>query len=161
MFNKKPVSVAQFMDQFILCTMFCVSLMAMSYAFAAGVHIVDVTLQSYMEWGRVGFGITAAVVMFPMFVKLISLKEKCPDEFAGEFGYMQTIATKAGERAFSFTFVFMILLEPLALNMFHHMPPAFFLEASIAFSLAVLVISFYFYNRGGDDDLDDTEAGQG
>lgn len=158
MFDKKDEPVAQFVDRFIVRMMVCVSLMAVSYSCAAGLHFVADTIQGYLDTARTATGLLAAALILPLFIKLFWLRKKYPAAFSCEMGFMENIMARAGEKAFALTFVFLVLVEPIALNMLHDLPPAFFLQTAITFSLAVFAISFHIYNRAADMEDDAFEG---
>lgn len=58
--------------------------------------------------------------------------------------------------AFSLTFVFLMILEPVTEKYMAGLPAPFFINATLAFSLGVLSVGFFRLARGdGDDESDD------
>ncbi len=87
------------------------------------------------------------------FARLIKRqKSKCSEAD----GYLVEMFKRASAMAFSLTFVFLMILEPVTEKYLAGLPAPFFINATLAFSLGVLSVGFFRLARDdGDDESDD------
>jgi len=156
MFFNKEETVAQFIDRFLRRIAFAVLLMSISFVGAATSHFVEGDSLEMLEMVRRFFGLAAAIIVLPMFIKMMRIrwqKRKTCEEPPS--GYIADIYGKSAANAFAAAFLVLIFTEPFADGKLAHLPPAFFLQAALAVMLGALGISFFILSRDDDDELDD------
>lgn len=156
MFFKKDETMPQFSDRFMRFVAFALVMMSVSYTAAAVSHFLDERGHGLAEVTRAIFGLGAAAVIFLPFVRLMYLRAKNAPECKGEHeGFIAEVYAKSTVYAFAVGFVGMVFIEPLALNAFSDLPPAFFIQVALAAMTATLGITFFIQSRESEDELDD------
>jgi len=156
MLFRKKESMAQFSDRFLKRTALAVLVMAAAYGAAAISHFVGDTVAGYLHWAKKVFAIGGALIVLPVFAKLMWLWFKRGKGSLGTpAGFIGGMFAKASVRAFETGFIAMIVFEPLSRGTLAHLPPAFFIQTVLAISIAVLGITFFVLSRDDDDEIDD------
>jgi hypothetical protein len=159
MFFNTDETMPQFVDRFLARIALAVTIMGASYGAGALTHLVDGGLREFLNMVRHPVGLLAALIILPMFIKMMITVVKCRGKYQEPSGYIAEIYGKSAANGFAAGFIFLVLLEPFSGRVLSDMPPQFFVQAAIAVMLGALGISFFILNRGGDDEMDDDEFG--
>lgn len=160
MFWGKDETMPQFVDRFLVRIALAVTIMAASYGAGALTHILGSgALRDFLTMAKDPVGVLAALIMLPMFIKMMVKVVRSGGKYTEPSGYIAEIYSKSAVNGFAAGFIFLILLEPFSGRALSDMPPQFFVQAAIAVMLSTLGISFFILNRAGDDDMDDDEFG--
>ena len=100
------------------------------------------------------------VILLPVFIRFVRLRANKDCDWSQPGGYVAEIFGKACVRAFSATFVLLIVLQVVADKYFAALPTAFFLSVILALSLGVLGLTFFYLVRSDEDELDDEFGGE-
>ena len=157
MSNNSTESPAVIIDRFFQRIAIGVTLLGLSYALSAASYIVSEDIASYIGPLKTLLSIMVLVVVFPAFWTFMKLDKKIrslcyePDSFIVE------MFKNACVRAFSITFVTLIILELLSEVHFPELAPSFFLNIALWISLDVFALTFFMSTLASDDDEDDLE----
>ena len=163
MSKKKPKSPAEIADQAMQYIAIGIFLVALAKASSALIFFAGEDMVSLLRYAKTGLGILAVIVVFPQFVRLVRLKMNIPSGCAEPEGFIIDVYKRAAERAFAFTFVFLVFLDYMTGNSWSHLPTEFVADLILAASLAFFSLSFFVFNRAGDTDEgeDDFDQVQG
>jgi len=152
--NESP---AQIVDRLLQRTAIGVSLLTISYAMAAAMYVIsDQEIVDLMDRLQLVPSILVLLIVFPVFVKFARLRYRLKSECSEADGYLVEMFRRASAMAFSLTFVFLMILEPVTEKYLVGLPAPFFINATLAFSLGVLSVGFFRLARDdGDDESDD------
>jgi len=154
-------SIAQIAEMMMHRTAIGVFLVTMAYVLSAVVYLVDAQVARYMEYLQLVLGIAAIAVVLPVFVKYSRIKARrqagCPESDS----FMAEMFQRAGIKAFSFTFVFLVVLDVVTKREFVEFPTPFYINLILAFSLGVFSITYFrLVHSSGADEHDDEFAGE-
>jgi hypothetical protein len=155
--QQKTESTAQLTDRFLQRTAIGVLVMSIAYATSAAAYLVGEELAETLDKLEMVPALLAVAIILPIFVKFVRLRANrdCATGDAGS--YLAEVYKKAGLKAFSFGFVFLVILEPLTKNAFSHLPGNFFVNVILSFLLAVFGLTFLLLSRDDDDEFDDED----
>ena len=150
---------AQIVDRLLQRTAIGVSLLTISYAMAAAMYVIsDQEIVGLMDRLQLVPSILVLLIVFPAFVKFAKLRYRRKNECSEADGYLVEIFRRASAMAFSLTFIFLMILEPVTEKYLTGLPAPFFISATLAFSLGVLSVGFFRLARDDESDDDfDTE----
>ncbi|MEX0298717.1 MAG: hypothetical protein AB3N28_06580 [Kordiimonas sp.] len=160
MVAERQESMAQFVDRFLQRITLGVFVLAFSYAVGVAKYFAGEEMLVALDMVKTGLALLGAAITLPSFIKFVRMKKKCGSSFAEPSGYIVEVYRKACEYAFAFTFVLLILLEPVAVEFLVDVPAALYIHVTLTVSLLSLSLSFFFMSRGGDDELDDDFGGE-
>jgi hypothetical protein len=152
---KNTESMAQFADRFLLRTAIGVLLVAIAYAAGAAMYLVGDEIADYLDKLQLLLAVAAVVIILPGFIKYARLRAAGQCRAGEPEGFVAEVFNKACVKAFSLTFVFLIILEPLSKKYLTELPTNFFINLTLCLSLGVFSLTFFFLNREDDDDLED------
>ncbi len=157
-------SPAELIDRFLQRTAIGVFMLALSYVMSAAEYLVSDEVAGHIDRLQLLLSALIIVVVLPAFLKYLKLKTNKDKECPDTSGYVMEMFKRAGIKAFSLTFIFLIAVNWVAEKYLTRLPAPFFINATLAFTLGVFSISFYFLLRGDDDedpdDDFDAEPGQ-
>ena len=107
---------------------------------------------------KLGLGVLAIIVVLPQFVKLIRLMARMRSGQCEPEGFVVDVYKRAAERAFAFTFIFLLFMDFMIGRFWTELPADFVIEVVIAVSLALFSLSFFLFNRDDGEDEDDFET---
>lgn len=136
-----------------------VFLVTVSYTLSAAAYLVDGPVAALLDRLEIVLGIAAIVAVLPIFVKYSRLKARRHDACPEADSYMAEMFKRAGTKAFSLTFVFLVVLDVVTKRDLVDYPTAFFINVILAFSLGVFSITFFRFIHSGDDDERDEDYG--
>lgn len=157
MLATKQESMAQFVDRFLQLITLGVFVLAFSYAVGVAKYFAPHEMLVTLDMVKTGLAFLGSATILPPFIKFVRMKKKCGSSFAEPNGYIVEVYRKACEYAFAFTFVLLILLEPIAVGFLTDIPAALYIHVTLTVSLLSLSLSFFFMSRGGDGPDDDFE----
>lgn len=157
MFGNKHETMAQFVDRFLQVITLGVFVLAFSYLVGVSQHFVSEEMRHTLNFVKTGLAFLGSAIVLPSFIKFVRMKINCGSGFAAEGGYVVEVYRKACEYAFSFTFVLLIFLEPIALGFLTEVPAALYIQVALSVSLLSLSVSFFLMSRGGDELEDEFE----
>ena len=152
-------SVAQVAETMMHRTAIGVFLVTMAYVLSAAVYLVDEQVERYLDHLQLVLGIAAIVVILPIFVKYSRLKARRQDGCPESDSFMAEMFKRAGTKAFSLTFIFLVVLDVVTKRELVDYPTPFYINLILAFSLGVFSITYFrLVHSGGDDDYGDEFA---
>jgi hypothetical protein len=149
------VPIAQLAENFLQRTALGVLLMALAYALAAAIYLVNDTLAQPMEWVKSGLSVGAALIVLPGFVRMLRLRMHWDCDLAEAESYIGGVFRTACVAGFCAAFVLMTLSGPLAERMPTQLPMDFYLQSILALSLGAFGVSFFaalWRDRDGEPD---------
>ena len=148
-------SSAQFIDKFLHRTAIGTLLMTCAYAVSSAMYLVSEELVATLDVVELLLALSAVVVVLPVFIQYVRLRYRQQCSHAESDGYMAEVLKKACMKAFSLTFVFLILLEPTTEKYLTELPTDFFINVILAFSLGVFSLTFLALIQSDGDELED------
>ena len=163
MSQKKIQSPAEIADKAMQYIAIGVFLLALAQACSALIFFVGEDMAVLLGYAKIGFGILAVIVVFPQFLRLSRLKMNMQSGCAEPEEFIIDVYKRAAERAFAFTFVFLVFMDYMTRNSWSDLPTEFVIDLILAASLAFFSLSFFVFNRAGDTDEgeDDFDQVQG
>lgn len=149
-----PARVAETMMQRSAIAM---GMVTMAYALSVTMQLVDGPVVRYLDWIQMALGLGVLVVVLPTFIKYSRLKTRLKDTCREADSFMANAFNQAARKAFSLTFVFMVVLQMLTRRHFTDLPTDFFINVILTFSLGVFSLTFFFLVRDNHDENDDFE----
>jgi len=148
-------STAQFIDKFLHRTAIGTLLMTCAYAVSSAMYLVSEEVAATLDVVELLLALSAVVVVLPVFIQMVRLRSRQQCGQAELDGYMAEVLKKACVKAFSFTFVFLILLEATSEKYLTKLPTGFFINVIRAFSLGVFSLTFLLLLRSDDAETED------
>ena len=155
MSDQNSESTAQFVDKFLHRTALGTLLMTCAYAVSSAMYLVSEDVMATLDMVGLLLKLSAVVVILPVFIKRLRLRSRQQCNQSESDGYMAEVLKKACVKAFSFTFVFLVLLEPTTKKYLTELPTDFFINVILAFSLGVFSLTFFALIRSDDDEHED------
>lgn len=155
MSKENSETTAQFVDKFLHRTAIGVFLMTLAYAVSSAMYLVSAEVAVTLDVVELLLALAAVVVVLPVFIKFVRLRSKQQCNQSESDGYMAHVLNKACVKAFSFTFVFLILLEPTTEKYLTELPADFFINLILSFSLGVFSLTFFSLIRSDGDEIED------
>ena len=93
--------------------------------------------------------------MLPQFFQLIRRRKGLGIGSHEPESFVIDVYKRAAERAFSFTFIFLLFMDVMTGGMFSVLPAEITIKIVIAVSLAIFALSFFIFNRTSDGEDDD------
>ena len=159
---ERPIAIkespAQIVERLLKRTGIGLFLLAIAYTMSAAMYLIS-NQDIVKVMGRLQFipSVLVLLVVFPAFVKFARLRYRQKNECSEADGYLVEMFKRASAMAFSLTFVFLIILEPVTGKYLTELPTPFFINVTLAFSLGVLSIAFFRSVRGDSDDQSDDD----
>ena len=150
-------SVSQFIDRFLQRTAIGVTLLSLANGLGAAGHLVGDRAAALADGAQFVLAVLIVLVVFPVFARLVWLRRRARCDWSESDSYMGQIFGQACVAAFSTAFILLIAFQATAERFFAGLPTAFFLDAVLAGSLAVLAIRFFGLARSDDDEDDDVD----
>ena len=157
----KKESPAQTVDRLLQRSAIGLFLLSLAYAMSATMYLVSDEVAGYMDRAQLALGILILLIVFPAFLKYLRLKYRRESECPATGGYIVEMFKKAGAKAFSLTFIFLIALELVAEKYLTDLPTPFFIKTILSFNLGVFSITFFRWVRDDDESDDDFDAEPG
>ena len=156
MMNKdNSESTAQFVDKFLHRTAIGVLLMAFAYVTSSAMYLVSEEVAATLDVVELLLALLAVAAVLPVFIKYVRLRSNRQCDQSESDGYMADVLKKACVKAFSFTFVFLIILEPTSEKYLTELPTDFFINVILAFTLGVFSLTFFSLIRSDHDEFED------
>lgn len=150
--NTKELSTAQFVDRFMHRIAIGVFLVALAYATSAVMFLVSPEIAFYLDKLKLGLGLMAVVIVFPQFVKMVRRKVRGGADADEPESFVVEAYKRAAEKSFALTFVSLIIMDVLSTGVLAGLPVEFSIEVILFVSLIIFSLSFFAFNRTGDDD---------
>ena len=158
--KQKTVSFAEQADRMMQVVALGVFLVAVAYAISAAEFFVSEDIAGVLNISSQVLGIIIFIIVLPAFLRFMSMKRKNRETCGESEGFVTEIFDKATGKAFQFTFIFLIILEIVSGSYLAHLPGEFFIKLTIAVTLAIFSLTFFFLNRDwGGNEVED-EFGQ-
>ena len=152
--NKTSTSVAEQLDKIMQKTALGVLFVACAYTMSILKIFFDEPISTILDFTKLALGILTVVMILPGFVKGIQLRKKYGAACKEPEGFIVEMFNKATGKSFQFTFIFLIFLEMISRSHFAYLPTEFFLKLTIAVTLAIFSLTFFYLSRS--DSYDDT-----
>ena len=113
-------SPAQTVDRILQRTAIGVFLLSLAYSMSAAMYLVSEEAAGYMDRVQLALGILIVLIVLPAFLKFLRLKFRRGSDSPESDGYVAEMFKRAGSKAFSLTFILLIVLELAARK---YLPP--------------------------------------
>jgi hypothetical protein len=156
MAKSKHISAAEFVDAFMWRIALAVGLVSLAYASSALTFVVADSVSYYLDKVNLVLGLAAVALILPQFLKMARHKARNLSSTMEPEGFVVDAYKRAAEKAFSFTFIFLIFLDIMIENVWANLPAEFLINVIVSFSLATFSLSFFFFSRShSDEDAED------
>ena len=160
MMYKNDASLAETADFHKQITAVAIFLVAIKYAAAAAVYLVNETTGQYFDWLELGISLVVILLILPMVAwKYSKLSKAQRSAYLEPDGYLATVFKQAMAKSWSVTFVLLVFLEVFVKERWLWLPSEFFIQVVVAIMLAVFSVTFFYLSRA--DSEDDFEEGAG
>ena len=157
--NKNPtakqVLPAQIIDSFMQRTALGVFLMALAYSMSAAMLVASPKVAEVLDNVQLGLGILVLLIVFPAFLRIVKLRRRTGSDCEETDGYIVAMFRKASAKAFSLTFVFLVVMQVVTEKLQTGLSASFFVNVILAFTLGVFSITFFILVRSDSDETDD------
>ena len=160
MTDKKPPSTAQFMDRFLTRCAYGVALISISFGVSAAMSFVSEDTANILDWVTKATGLLAVLLVIGPFLRTMRFKIKNPRASVEPDGFISQAYRAAAEKAFAFTFIFLLGLQ-IAMDKGVALPAEATVEIIIAVTLGIFAITFFWVARDTSDEDDDFDEGAG
>ena len=157
--NKNPktrqVLPAQIIDSSMQRIALGVFLMALAYTMSAAMFVASPGVAELLDKLQLGLGILVLLIVFPAFLRIVKLRRRSGSDCEESDSYIVAMFRKASAKAFSLTFVFLVVMQIVTEKLQTDLPASFFVNLILAFTLAVFSIGFFMLVRSDSDETDD------
>ncbi len=159
MTNKNRLSSAQFMDRFLRRIAIATFLISVYLGLTVVMEYVSGVTADRIDMATLALGIIAVILVVP---SLLLYKIKYPGSRLQPDSFVADAYRQATERSFGLTFIFLVLLGTWANNDPAPFTASIAINATLALSLAIFSVNFFYLTRpvaGEEDDDFDREKG--
>lgn len=155
---KQTETVTQFYERFIQRTAVAMLMMAFIYTISAFALVGGPSVAAIVDFLDRPLGIVIIIIMLPVFAKMVWLRIRQKNKCREADSFVAVTFKDAASRAFSVTFLTLILLLALSEGPLSDFPAAFFINIITAVSLATCSGWFLYANRDIEEDDDFGDA---
>jgi hypothetical protein len=157
MSKQSQLSSAEFIDHFLRRSALGVLLLALAYGAAALALLVGPTLSVWLGYVQLGLSLAILVVVFPSFWRYLRWRGRRMSGCAESDSYLAAQFQRASARAFSASFIGLVVLEVVVRKAYPALPAGLALNAILCLSLGVMSLAFFFFDRQHDSEEDPEE----
>lgn len=145
MSNKNTAEIAEKHQQWIILALF---LMAIKYVLSATIEVTGEQAEFYLEIGEIVLAVLAIGIIIPIFIwKFRNLSKHQRKNYLDPNGYIFKILKDAVSKSWLITLIFLVFIEIPIKKFLSHLPPRFFIQATLAVMFGSFSIIFFILDR--------------
>ena len=157
--KRSKISTAEFTENFQRSIAIAMLLMSFAYVSSAAEYIVSEQTGYILDKFEMGIAIIVMLIILPKFLLSVGKLSKGQRRSCFEAeGYVAHMFKRACAKAFEFTFIVLIAMDVISGKYLTDLPSDFFIKIVLAISMAIFALTFFYFNRGENEDEFDEES---